>query len=229
MDFLTDVLMTLAMSAWVYPLVAGLSMIDALIPPVPSETIVIGAASLGAATGAPNMILLAVCAALGAFAGDTLTYLLGRRLGTTRFAWMRTPRARKAIDSAASGLERGGASAIFIARYIPVGRVAVNLTAGATGFSSRRFVPLSLAACATWAAYSVGIGLVAGSVLGDHPVLSVVLGVAVALIVGLIIDRARALLIHRREARQVPSSTPAKNSTGTHPTVVRKMTSRTSV
>ncbi|MGO1236220.1 MAG: DedA family protein, partial [Microbacterium gubbeenense] len=73
MDILTDMLMTLAMSAWVYPLVAGLALVDALIPPVPSETIVIGAAALGAATGAPNMILLAACAALGAFAGDTLT------------------------------------------------------------------------------------------------------------------------------------------------------------
>ena len=64
MDILTDMLMTLAMSAWVYPLVAGLALVDALIPPVPSETIVIGAAALGAATGAPNMILLAACAAL---------------------------------------------------------------------------------------------------------------------------------------------------------------------
>ena len=229
MDFLTDVLVTLSMSAWVYPLVAGLSMIDALIPPVPSETIVIGAASLGAATGAPNLILLAVCAALGAFAGDALTYLLGRRLGTTRFAWMRTPRARKAIAAAAGGLERGGASAIFIARYIPVGRVAVNLTAGATGFSARRFVPLSLAACATWAAYSVGIGLAAGSVLGEHPLLGVVLGVGVALVIGLVVDRVRSVVVSRRRAAQLPSTSPTNSNAGTQPTVVRKITSRTSI
>lgn len=229
MDIFTDMLMTIAMSAWVYPLVAGLSLVDALIPPVPSETIVISAAALGASTGAPNMILLAACAAAGAFAGDFLTYLLGRRLGTTRFAWMRTSRAQKAIGVAARGLERGGASAIFVARYIPVGRVAVNLTAGATGFPARRFVPLSLAACMTWATYSVVIGLVAGNIFGQNPILGVVVGVGVALIVGVAVDRVRSSVIARRARRQVPSNSPVKNSTGTHPTVVRKMTSRTSV
>ena len=81
----------------------------------------------------------------------------------------------------------------------------------------------------TWAAYSVGIGLIAGSVFGQNPILGVVVGVGIALIVGVVVDRTRALVIARRASRQVPSSSPVKNSTGTQPTVVRKMTSRTSV
>jgi membrane protein DedA with SNARE-associated domain len=221
MDALTDVLMGLASSDWIYPLAAVLARFDALFPPIPSETIVIAAASLGAATGAPHGLLLGACAALGAFAGDALTYALGRAVGTTRYGWMRRGRVRRAIEAAARGLDRGGASAIFVARYIPVGRVAVNLTAGATGFALRRFLPLSLAACVTWAGYSVWIGHIAGSMLANQPLLGAAVGVGLAIVMGFAVDRVRARLRRRQ-----PSSSAAATSTGTQPSVVRKTVSR---
>ena len=221
MDAFTDLLMGLISSGWVYPLVLALAMLDAFFPPIPSETIVIAAASLGATAGGPSALLLGACAAVGAFAGDLLTYALGRAVGTTRFGWMRRGRVRKAIDAATRGLDRGGASAIFVARYIPVGRVAVNLTAGATGFALRRFLPLSLAACITWATYSVWIGHITGSLLANQPLLGAAVGIVLAVIIGLVIDRVRGAL-----ARRQPKSKPAATSTGAHPIVVRNTVSR---
>src|SRR5690606_36807114 len=83
--------------------------------------------------------------------------------------------------------------------YIPVGRVAVNMSAGALGYPWRKFLPLSAVAGASWALYSAGIGLIAGHWLEDQPLLSAVFGIAFALIIGVIIDRVAAA----RRRRQV--------------------------
>ena len=72
---------------------------------------------------------------------------------------------------------------------MPLGRVAVNLTAGATGFPPRRFVGLAALAAATWAAWSVGVGALAGHWLEGNPLLGSAAGIVVALALGLAVDR----------------------------------------
>jgi membrane protein DedA with SNARE-associated domain len=81
---------------------------------------------------------------------------------------------------------------ILTARYIPVGRVAVNITAGATGLAPRRFLGISALAGFSWAVYSVGIGLFAGRWLSGNPLLAALLGIAIALTIGVVIDRVTA-------------------------------------
>ncbi|WP_260405996.1 DedA family protein [Microbacterium sp. G2-8] len=224
---LLDSLLALAASPWLFAIVFALAALDGLLPPVPSETVVVGAAALSASTGSPDWALLGIAAAAGAFTGDNLTYALGRAIGTTRFRWMRTARGRAAIAVAQRGLARGGASSIFIARYIPVGRVAVNLTAGATRYSRSRFLLLSLGAAVTWAAYSVAVGWFAGSLVEEHPLLGVAIGVALAIIIGVVVDRSIAVARRRRERRdQVASSSAVRNSTGMQPSVVMNTVSR---
>lgn len=95
---------------------------------------------------------------------------------------------------------RRAALVILIARYIPFGRVAVNLMAGATGFPYRRYLPLSILACSAWAVYNVGVGAAFGAWLGDYPVIAVAVSIAVAIAVGLLIDAVRL----RREAATRP-------------------------
>ncbi|WP_127818738.1 DedA family protein [Microbacterium sp. CPCC 204701] len=178
----------LAASPWVYLVVFAVCVIDGFFPPVPSETVVVGAATISVATGQPQLLLLIGVAAIGAIVGDNIAYQLGRALGTTRFRWMRTKRAVAALDWARRGLDRRGALLIFTARYIPVGRIAVNMTAGATRYPFRRFLPLSVAAGVTWAAYSALFGIVAGQWLHDQPILAIVLAIAVAALVGVVVD-----------------------------------------
>lgn len=102
----------------------------------------------------------------------------------------RSPRSSRLVrERASDALDRRGAVVILSARYVPLGRVAVNLTAGATGFPPRRFVGLAAVAATTWAAWSVGVGALAGHWLEGNPLLGSVLGVVAALLLGLGIDR----------------------------------------
>ncbi|WP_309126908.1 DedA family protein [Microbacterium sp.] len=204
--FLTGLVTDLAASPWVYAVVFAVCTIDGFFPPVPSETVVVGAATIASATGEPVLLLLIGVAAVGAIAGDNIAYLLGRTIGTTRFRWMRTSRVASALDWARRGLEHRGALLIFTARYIPVGRIAVNMTAGATGYPPRRFVLLSVAAGITWAAYSALFGVVAGRWLHDQPLLAIALAVAVAALFGWIVD-----VVLRRVLARTTASAPAES------------------
>lgn len=205
MEQIAEALLSLAASPWIYLVALVVAAVDGFFPPMPSETIVVAAAAIGAATGTPHAVLIGLAAALGAFAGDNLTYLLGRRIGTDRFRWMRGGRASAAIGWARRSLEQRGTSLILIARYIPVGRIAVNLTAGATGYPRRRFVAASAVAAVTWAAYSVAIGTIAGVWFEANPLVGAAIGVALALLIGIVIDRVSA----RRRARREPAEPAA--------------------
>jgi membrane-associated protein len=204
MEFLTDVILSLVQSPWVYVAIFAVCVIDGFFPPVPSETIVIAAAATGAATGDSAVLVGAVvAAAAGAIVGDNIAFTIGRRMGLDRWRWMQRDSARRAIQWAREGLTRRATVLILTARYIPVGRVAVNVTAGATGLSRRRFFGLSALAGLSWAVYSVAIGLFAGSWLSGNPLLAALLGIAIALTIGLVIDRVTATFAARRARRDL--------------------------
>ena len=190
LDTLTALVEAGAAAPWVLPVVLLVAVFDALVPPVPSEGIVVALAAVAVAGDGPDLLLLAVAAGVGAFIGDSLTYFVGRRFGPQRLHRVTRPAPRRALERASATLERRGAVVILSARYVPLGRVAVNLTAGATGFPPRRFLGLAALAAATWAAWSVGVGALAGHWLEGNPLLGSVSGVAVALLLGLVIDRA---------------------------------------
>jgi len=197
-DIINDLILQAAASPWLYLVMFATAVIDGFFPPIPSETVLVAAAAVAASTGETNIPLLIAVAALGAIIGDNIAYAIGRSLGTTRFAWMRRPKVAAAFDRAQRTLSRNGAPLILGARYIPVGRVAVNMSAGALGYSWRRFLPLSMIGGVTWAAYSAGIGLLAGHWLEDQPLLSVVIGVTFALVLGFVIDRVASAVRRRR-------------------------------
>ncbi|AWB87330.1 DedA family protein [Mycetocola zhujimingii] len=207
MDFLTDALLSTATSPWVYAIVFAVVVIDGFFPPVPSETVVVAAAAIGVSAGAPNPVLIILVAAIGAALGDNIAYLLGRIVGTDRFAWMRHPRTVRAFDWAAHGIRSRPAALILTARYIPIGRIAVNMTAGATGFPHRRFWPLTVLAGVSWAAYSVLIGLLAGHWVKDQPLLGALIGIVIAIALGFLIDRVSSAVARRRTAAHQSTAT----------------------
>lgn len=189
METLTDFILGAAGSPWIYLLVLLVACIDGFFPPVPSESVVVALAAVGVATGQPWVIGVAVVAAVGAIAGDNIAFLMGRKLGVGRFAWMRRPKVAKIFDFARRQLQHRGALLILTARYIPVGRVAVNMTAGATGFSWKRFFPLSILAGSSWAVYSIAIGALAGHWVKDNPLLGAGIAIVAAMIIGFAIDK----------------------------------------
>lgn len=189
MDSINNFILTSADAWWVYLVLFTFCLIDGFFPPVPSESIVVGLAALVATGAGPNPWLLMAAAAGGAFLGDNLAYLMGRGIGIDRFRWMRGPRMQRGFVWARKELDKRAVSLILVARFIPIGRVVVNLTAGATGFPRRLFVSLTAMSAVLWAAYSVAVGAVAGTWFKDNHLLGVVVAIAVAMVLGLIIDR----------------------------------------
>ncbi len=205
-DTIESVVVGLVDSPIILLVILAVCVLDAIFPPIPSETVVIAAATVATAQGGPSVWAIALVAMIGAWVGDNLVFLLGRRVGTDRWAWMRRRRVARAIDVARRSLARRGALFIMTARFIPVGRVAVNLTAGATGYRRGAFMITSALAAIVWAAYSVGIGVLFGHVLGDQPLLATVLGITTAIILGVIVDVVISRVRRRGErANQVDS------------------------
>lgn len=195
MDLLTDLLPFLTGSPLLPVIVVALCLIDGFFPPVPSEMTVVAALStVMAASGSWQWaILICVAALLGAVAGDSIAFALGRRWGTGA-GWLRRPRMRRATEHLIARAHRSPATVILVGRFIPVGRVAVNLVAGASGLRYRRFLALSVAGCAAWVAMCAVIAAVSATWLGN-PLWSALLGIAMMAVVGLVVDRA----VQRRE------------------------------
>uniref|UniRef100_UPI0009F35A09 DedA family protein n=1 Tax=Cellulosimicrobium cellulans TaxID=1710 RepID=UPI0009F35A09 len=202
-------ILALAASAWIYPALFGFATIDGFFPPIPSESVIITLAVSAHATGSPNLVLVLLIAALGAWTGDQIAFAIGRSIGTERVRFLRSRRGRKAVAWAERALAHRGASFILAARYIPVGRVAVNMTAGAVGYPRRRFMAFSAIAAVTWALYSVLIGLVAAQWLGHEPLLAMVAGVVLGIALGFVIDRVLMMRSRRRPLVPGPAAVVA--------------------
>ena len=196
---------THATAVWVLPVVVVLAAMDGFFPPVPSESVVVALAAIGVAAQGPNLALLVGAAAVGAFLGDNLTYALGRRGYLDRLATVFGHRVLAATRSASTAIADHGAPAILAARYVPVGRVVVNLAAGEAAFPRRRFAVLTGFGAVVWAAYSVALGAFAGRVVPGGPLAAAALGIALALALGVLAD----LLLRRQPDTLAGSTAPA--------------------
>lgn len=200
----------LALEDWVLaltgsPLVFGalflFCTIDGFFPPIPSESVVIALAALAMSTGDPNLWIVVAVAAAGAFAGDQIAYSIGRRIPVRSLRMLRGPRGQAALDRAERALRERGPAYILAARYIPIGRVAVNMTAGAVGYPRQRFNGIAAIAAVMWAIYSVLLGMSAGVWLQAYPWLAVVVGVALGAVLGLVIDAVMRRVFGRLRGR----------------------------
>ncbi|PRZ07033.1 membrane protein DedA with SNARE-associated domain [Isoptericola sp. CG 20/1183] len=206
-------ILEIAASVWIYPAMFASAFIDGFFPPVPSESVLVTLVISAQATGVPWLWLIIPVAGAGAWLGDQVAYVLGRRYGTERLTGMRSARGRKTVAWARRALARRGAVFIIAARYIPVGRVAVNMTAGALAYPQRRFMTFSGVAAVLWAAYSTLIGIAAAEVLGHDPLLAMVVGVVGGGLLGLVVDRVVQAFTPREEVleemrNQVPVAVP---------------------
>lgn len=196
-----DWALALAGTPWVFLVVYAFATIDGLFPPIPSESVIIGLAVLFVHQESPDFWVLGAVAAAGAFTGDQIAYSVGRRIPIRRLRFMQGPRAEKSILWAEQALRTRGASFIIAARYIPIGRVAVNMTAGATRFPRLRFSVLAAIAAISWSIYSVVLGISAGVWLKGHPFLALVVGVVGGLLIGVVVDQVLAYVGRRRGRR----------------------------
>ncbi|QDP95581.1 DedA family protein [Microlunatus elymi] len=202
MDALSQFVLAAAGTPWALLAMFCLIIIDGIFPLVPSESIVIGLAAIGVGTGHPSLLLLGFVAAVAAFIGDNLAYEIGRAVGLRRFRWMRHPRFVKVTDWAAAALQRRVSSAVLAGRFVPGGRVAISLVAGATKIPRTVYRPLTAASSSLWAVYSLVIGTIGGAWVSQHPILGALLAVALGIAIGFVIDKIITLVRRRRDARR---------------------------
>lgn len=96
-------------------------------------------------------------------------------------------------------LDRRGGLLLVVARYVPGGRTAVTLTAGATGYGLRRFTPFAVLAAITWACYGTALGYLGGVAFEQRPLHGLAVGLGLALGVTLLVEICRALVARRRD------------------------------
>jgi membrane-associated protein len=130
---------------------------------VPGDTI-----AIVAATGVENpaqFVFLVVSVIVGALAGESIGFALGRHFGPR----IRASRLGRRIGEhnwqrAENYLDRRGGLAIFVSRFLPVLHSLIPLTVGMSGMRYRRFMSWTVPACIVWALAYVSVGaLAAGS------------------------------------------------------------------
>ena len=186
-------------SGWAYGIVFLLALLDAFLPVVPSETAVI-TAGVVAAAGDLSLSLVIVGAALGAFAGDNVSYAIGRRFGDAILdRFLTGARARRRVDWAQRQLRQRGVQLILVGRFVPGGRTAVTISAGSLRFGWPRFVTADSVAALAWALYGSLLGYFGGRAFEHAPWKGLLLALALGAALGGVVEGGRWL--RRRLAR----------------------------
>lgn len=191
---------------WVHLVVAACALVDGFFPTVPSESVLVALGSLASSNGYPLVIPLILAGWAGACCGDHVAYAIGLSVGWEKIRFFREGRGRTAINAAEMGLQHHAFVFFVTARFIPLGRTAVNLAAGATKYPQGRFTSRIVVATLLWSAYSTMIGFAAGHWFQEHPLLGVVSALVVAFGMSVVLERlahgARRALARRSLPRE---------------------------
>jgi membrane protein DedA with SNARE-associated domain len=182
---MTELLTMVATPAWAYLALFGFLTVDAMIPVVPIQAIMITSGAL-TVYGNLNLALVILIGALGMLTGDTIAFVLGRSAGnvgrgrlSSRMGALRAKygpkhdeehvreesRTRRAAERFTRGLRRPGPLVLLLCRFVPGGRMAAGFHAGRTGYPIRLFALYDGAAAVAWATYGGLVGHVGGTAI----------------------------------------------------------------
>lgn len=188
-----SVLSQLSVSSPVSYLVAFLvPALDAVLPVLPSETVVIALGVATAGRADPRIAVLVLLAAAGAFIGDNVCYMLGSRFGPTISRWVFSgEKGARRRAWAERSLGRYGARIIIACRFIPGGRTAVTVTCGLVGYPRRKFIVVTACAGVLWACYAFFIGRLGGKAFEDKPWAGFLLALGAVLVISAVVEVVR--------------------------------------
>jgi membrane protein DedA with SNARE-associated domain len=151
-----------ALGAWTYLLVGVFAFAETgafvgLV--VPGETVMlIGGAVAG--QGAIDIYILIGIAWFAAWAGDTTSFFVGRRLGRG-FVLRHGPRfglGAERFEQVEDYFSRHGGKTIFIGRFVGIVRALAPFIAGSSGMRYGAFVPYSILGTGIWSSLHILIG-----------------------------------------------------------------------
>jgi membrane-associated protein len=199
-------------SSWTYVVIVAVAALDAVLPLVPSEATVISAGVLAGA-GELSLALVIVAGAAGAFAGDSSAYWLGRRLDRQVAGLaFRGEKGRRRRAWAERTLEHHGGPVIFGARFVPGGRTATTVTAGAVRMRWLRFAAYAGFAAVAWASYAALLGYLGGRAFEHNPLWGLLLGFGIAFVTFAAVEAGRRLRARRSRARRDQAAGDAQPS-----------------
>jgi membrane-associated protein len=164
---------------------------------VPGETAVL-LGGVFAHQGRLPLAAVMIAAVLGAVVGDNVGYLLGLRLGP-RLLTHATGRAGRRLQRSRSYVQRFGAPAVFLGRWVAVLRALVPSVAGAGGLRYRSFAVYNLAGGALWGVAVAGLGYLAASAYAAAGNVLGLAGAAVVLLAVVAVTAAVWTGRHRRD------------------------------
>jgi membrane protein DedA with SNARE-associated domain len=171
-------------SQWLLLVIVGLAVVDALLPMVPSEALII-AAGVGAAAGDQSLVAVIVAASTGSFIGECTAFLVGRGFGAAVRGRPApgSPRAELFARTERALTTRGGLI-LLTARYIPAGRTVAALAAGASRFPVRRYVGFSALGATMSAAYVAMLGFLGGAAFASDPLVALAVSLGIGTVIG---------------------------------------------
>ncbi len=172
----------------VYLLVFLIVMLAATIigGPIPNNTFLLVTGAVAMNNGL-SLLLLFVMAALGAFTGYEINYWGGKFFGLAlcRGSCPAILHDKK-VDAALSLMDRFGATAFLISRFLPVMNVP-SFIAGVNAMEHRRYVVFNLASAGVWCATDLLVGYHIGGVPFVSANISALAGIFVVILSAAII------------------------------------------
>jgi undecaprenyl-diphosphatase len=180
--------------AWTYLLAGLLAFLETgafvgLV--VPGETFVILAGAV-AGQGATDIYITIAIVWFSAWAGDTTSFFIGRRLGRG-FILRHGPKLRiteERFEQVEGYFQRHGGKTILVGRFIGLVRALAPFVAGSSGMEYRAFVPYSVLGTGLWAATFSVLGYFGSRSINEIAEKAgtgiTVFGLTVAVIVGLV-------------------------------------------
>jgi membrane protein DedA with SNARE-associated domain len=196
-----NLILAIGSTPWAYLVMATILVVDGFFPFVPGETAVVTLSTLVAAGGGQLLWLVLGVAVAATMVGDAISFIVGRRVGLDRWRWMRGPRVSGIFERASVGLNRRPGLYLVGAKFLPFVRVAVTMTAGASGLELRRYLPRSFVASTIYTLYHVAIGAAAGFWFAVNPLIAALVAVAVVFVLGFGFDGIARLRRRNRELR----------------------------
>ena len=171
-----ELITELSQNPWFFAILFAVALLDSVVPIVPSEfSVIAGGVSAGAGTlidGRPvlSIVLVILCGALGAYAGDSLAYWIGNRSDRVlKRIFFRGEKGDNRLFATGEQIRKRGGMLLITARFIPGGRTAMTFSCGLTGQPFLAwFTKWDLLATSLWASYAGLLGYFAASAIENQ-------------------------------------------------------------
>lgn len=170
-------------------------------PFLPGDSLLFASGALAALEGSPlNAHVVAGLLMVAAILGDTANYWIGKYIGPHAFSGKIRFLNKKHLDRTHVFYEKHGASAIILARFVPIIRTFAPFVAGIGFMSYRKFIAYNIIGGCLW----VSLFVFSGYYFGNIPVVKqhfslVILAIMVLSVLPIVYEIAADFLQARKE------------------------------